>query len=495
MNPVAACTLIDTPLLQVATPCLAVAVFEDQSVKGVIRVLDEERNGRISKLLQSGAINPEFGQCTPLFSQAGIAAERIVFLGAGKLEKFGAGKYQQLNAKLAKYLRQQKLDACLNTLPHMHWEEQDLSWKTREAVKACCWGAYQYDATKPSLKNNKTLHFEFVGKPELQPELALGQAIALGTQRARELGNLPPNICNPAFLVQTARDIADTYDSAALEVLDERKMASLKMGSLLAVGQGSDNESYLIVLSYNGAEDDQAPYAFVGKGITFDTGGISLKPGAGMHEMKYDMGGAASVIGTFEAVCEAKLPINLVAVVPAVENMPGSKAYRPGDILTSMSGQTIEVLNTDAEGRLILCDALTYVQKFEPQVTIDTATLTGACVVALGKHASGLMTHQDDLADQLVAAGNACHDRVWRLPLWDDYQSQLDSPHADMANVGGKEAGTTVAGCFLARFTEGQRWAHVDIAGTAWPGGTKHGATGRPVGLFMQYLLDRIAEQ
>jgi leucyl aminopeptidase len=263
------------------------------------------------------------------------------------------------------------------------------------------------------------------------------------------------------------------------------------MGALLGVAQGSANKPRLIVLEWKGGTADEAPYALVGKGVTFDTGGISIKPAAGMEEMKFDMCGAAGVLGAFLTAVELKLKLNLVCVVPAVENMPSSNAQRPSDVVTTMSGQTVEVLNTDAEGRLILCDALTYVQKYKPQVIIDAATLTGACVVALGKHATGLMTQDDALADELLAAGNATLDRAWRLPLWDDYQSQLETGYADVANIGGKYAGAITAGCFLARFTEGFRWAHLDIAGTAWEEGRKGSATGRPVPLLVQYLLDR----
>jgi leucyl aminopeptidase len=278
-------------------------------------------------------------------------------------------------------------------------------------------------------------------------------------------------------------------------VLDHVEMEKLGFGSLLAVGRGSANKPKLVVLEYKGGAADDKPYAFVGKGITFDTGGISLKPGAGMEEMKYDMGGAAGVLGAFVAAVKMGLPVNLVCVVPAVENMPDGDAYRPSDVLTSLSGLTIEVLNTDAEGRLILCDALTYTaQTFQPKVLIDAATLTGACVIALGKHASGLMSKHDDLAAELLAAGEASLDRAWRLPLWDDYQVQLDSGFADVANIGGKNAGAITAGCFLSRFTEGQRWAHLDIAGTAWDEGRKGMATGRPVPLLAQWLIDRVAE-
>ncbi|HET7924014.1 MAG TPA: leucyl aminopeptidase, partial [Rhodanobacteraceae bacterium] len=277
------------------------------------------------------------------------------------------------------------------------------------------------------------------------------------------------------------------------EVLGRAEMTELGMGSLLAVARGSANEPQMVVLRYQGAAEGDAPYVLVGKGITFDSGGISLKPGAGMEEMKFDMCGGAGVLGTFVAAVELKLPLNIVCIVPAVENMPDGNAYRPSDILTSMSGLTIEVLNTDAEGRLILCDALTYAQRFEPQVIIDAATLTGACVVALGKHASGLMTKDDALADELLKAGNETMDRAWRLPLWDDYQQQLESGFADVANIGGKYAGAITAGCFLSRFVNGTRWAHLDIAGTAWEEGRKGLATGRPVPLLTQYLIDRAA--
>lgn len=267
-------------------------------------------------------------------------------------------------------------------------------------------------------------------------------------------------------------------------------MRELGMGALLGVAAGSANRPRLIVLQWRGGGDAQ-PHALVGKGVTFDSGGINIKPSAGMEEMKFDMGGAAGVLGAFLSAVLLKLPINLVCVVPAVENMPGNNAQRPSDVVTTMSGTTVEILNTDAEGRLILCDALTYVRRFNPQVVVDAATLTGACVVALGKHATGLMSKDDELAQQLLGAGEATLDRAWRLPLWDDYQSQLDTGYADVANIGGKYAGAITAGCFLSRFTDGLRWAHLDIAGTAWEEGRKGSATGRPVPLLAQWLLDR----
>ena len=321
-------------------------------------------------------------------------------------------------------------------------------------------------------------------------ELSQGQAIANGMALTRHLGDLPPNVCTPTYLAETAQDLAQEFDLEC-EILEESDMSALGMGSLLSVSKGSIEPPKLISLSYCG-NGDAKPIVLVGKGVTFDSGGISLKPGAGMDEMKYDMCGAASVIGTMRAVAEMRLKVNLTIVVPAVENMPAHNASKPGDVVTSMSGQTIEILNTDAEGRLILCDALTYVEKFNPEVVIDTATLTGAVIVALGKHHCGVMANDQDLADDLITAGKTALDTAWQLPLDDEYDELLKSNFADMGNIGGREAGTVTAACFLARYAKDYRWAHLDIAGTAWVSGAKKGATGRPVPLLTQYILDQI---
>jgi leucyl aminopeptidase len=365
----------------------------------------------------------------------------------------------------------------------------------RTAVLAADHGSYRYTATfKPREKSAPTELGTLVFAGESSSQGALDQAVAIaeGVRFARELANLPPNICNPAYIADQAKAFADGQDTVSCNVLDHVEMEKLGFGSLLAVARGSVNKPKLVVLQYNGGNDGDKPYAFVGKGVTFDSGGISLKPGAGMEEMKFDMGGAAGVLGGFIAAVKMGLKLNLVCVVPAVENMPDGDSYRPSDVVTSLSGLTIEVLNTDAEGRLILCDALTYTaQTFQPHTIIDAATLTGACVIALGKHASGLMSKHDDLAAELLIAGEETLDRAWRLPLWDDYQPQLDSGFADIANIGGKSAGAITAACFLSRFTEGQRWAHLDIAGTAWEEGRKGLATGRPVALLAQWLIDR----
>jgi leucyl aminopeptidase len=302
---------------------------------------------------------------------------------------------------------------------------------------------------------------------------------------------LPANICNPAYLAQEAAALAREHPKVDLEILEEEQMGELGMDALLGVSRGSSNQARLILLKYGGAREGQQPVVLVGKGITFDSGGLSLKSPDNMKQMKYDMCGAASVMGAFLTCVLLQLEINVVCIVAAAENMPDGNAYRPGDVVTSMSGKTIEVLNTDAEGRLVLCDALTYSERFKPSVIIDVATLTGACVVALGHHASGLFSNDDELANALLAAGDEVVDRAWRLPLWDDYQSQLDSPFADMQNVGGMPAGAVTAGCFLSRFVEHQRWAHLDIAGSAWKWNEKEGATGRPVGLLSCYLMSK----
>ena len=304
---------------------------------------------------------------------------------------------------------------------------------------------------------------------------------------------MPPNICHPSYLAEQAKELAKAHKNLKVDILDEKKLQALGAGAFLAVAQGSDQPPRMIVMQYNGGKKGEKPHALVGKGITFDTGGISIKPAAGMDEMKYDMGGAASVFGTLRAVLELQLPINLVCLLACAENMPSGGATRPGDIVTTMSGQTVEILNTDAEGRLVLCDTLTYAERFKPQSVIDIATLTGACIVALGSNVSGLMGNDDDLVNQILAAGRQADDRAWQLPLYDEYQEQLDSPFADIANIGGPKAGTITAGCFLSRFTKAYKWAHLDIAGTAWvSGGKDKGATGRPVPLLMQYLLDQV---
>ncbi|MEO8672547.1 MAG: leucyl aminopeptidase [Tahibacter sp.] len=478
-----------------SVPCVVVGVHDDKSMSPSAARIDEAAAGALRRLLESGDISGKIGSTHLLFGLPGMAAPRLLVVGLGEPKKFDAARFARANGDAAKVLKGLPIASALSFLTEVDVPGRDLHWKLRTAALVSDHANYRYTATfkaKDKPKADTLAHLSLAGGIEGDAALIQASAIAAGVQCARELGNLPPNICNPAYLAREAQKFAAEIPGVGCEILEREQMAELGMGSLLGVAQGSANAPKLIVLRWNGGGEAK-PYALVGKGITFDTGGISLKPGPGMEEMKFDMCGAAGMLGTFLAVAKLQLPLNIVCIVAAVENMPDGNAYRPGDVLTSMSGLTIEVLNTDAEGRLILCDALTYAQKFSPQVIIDAATLTGACVIALGKHASGLMTKDDELATQLLDAGNAALDRAWRLPLWDDYQNQLDSGFADVANIGGKNAGAITAGCFLARFTENQRWAHLDIAGTAWDEGRKGMATGRPVPLLVQYLLDRCA--
>ncbi len=478
------------------TACIVVGLFEDRTLTAAAARIDEKSGGEIKRLVEAGDVSGKLGSTQLLFALPNIAAPRVLVTGLGEPKKFDAARFQRACSEAARVLKGLPIESAVSYLAEVEVQGRGSAWAVRTAALATDAQAYKYSATFKPREKAKTPEFSalaLAAPASCASELQTANAIAAGVRYARELGNLPPNICTPAYIAEQAQKFAQENPGVSCEVLEEEDMARLGMGALLGVAQGSVNAPKLIVLQWRGAGEGDRPYAFVGKGVTFDTGGISLKPSAGMEEMKFDMCGAAGVLGAFLAAVELKLKLNLVCVVPAVENMPDGKAQRPSDVVTTMSGLTVEVLNTDAEGRLILCDALTYVQKFKPQVIIDSATLTGACVVALGKHASGLMTQDDALAAELLAAGEATLDRAWRLPLWDDYQSQLDTGYADIANIGGKYAGAITAGCFLARFTEGFRWAHLDIAGTAWEDGRKGSATGRPVQLLVQYLLDRAA--
>ncbi|KZC17269.1 MULTISPECIES: leucyl aminopeptidase [unclassified Rhodanobacter] len=479
----------------VDSACVLVGVYEQGVLTSAAAQLDSAAGGAIKRQVESGDISGKAGSTTVLFAPAGIAAQRVLVVGLGAQKSFDAARFQKVNIEATRALARLPVANAVSCLTEVDVPGRDGAWRVRTAALACDHAAYRYTATfKPRDKNKQPelAALTFAAGADAQGGLDQAVAIAEGVRFARELANLPPNICNPAYIAAQAQAFADAQDKVSCTVLDEAGMEKLGFGSLLAVARGSVNKPRLIALEYKGGNEGDKPYAFVGKGVTFDSGGISLKPGAGMEEMKFDMGGAAGVLGAFVAAVKMGLKLNLVCVVPAVENMPDGDSYRPSDVLTSLSGLTIEVLNTDAEGRLILCDALTWTaQTYQPQALIDAATLTGACVIALGKHASGLMSKHDDLAAELLAAGEETLDRAWRLPLWDDYQAQLDSGFADVANIGGKSAGAITAGCFLSRFTDGQRWAHLDIAGTAWEEGRKGLATGRPVALLAQWLMDR----
>ncbi|MBX3725785.1 MAG: leucyl aminopeptidase [Xanthomonadales bacterium] len=476
-----------------AVGALVVGLFEDRVMTSAAAAVDEACGGRLKALVDAEDISGKSGKVGVLHRLDGLDSPRVLVVGLGDRRKFDAAAYRKAVAVAVRALRETPAADALLTLPEIDVPGRDRAWRIRHAVQVAAAESYQYTATrKPRPVALRRL--DLPGGDADAPALARARATAAGVAAARELGNLPPNICTPEYMAKHAQALAASLEGVDCTVLEEAEMESLGMGSLLAVARGSANRPRLIALSWRGGAEGDKPHVLVGKGITFDTGGISLKPGPGMEEMKFDMCGAATVLGAFEAAVRARLPVNLSVVVAAVENMPDGAAYRPGDVLTSMSGKTIEVLNTDAEGRLILCDALTWAQKtFEPKVLVDCATLTGACVVALGKHPHGLFSADDELARELLEAGEAEHDRAWRMPLWSDYQEQIDSVVADVANLGGKWGGAITAACFLWRFTEGQRWAHLDIAGTAWDEGRKGLATGRPVPLLVEYLARQAA--
>ncbi|TWI58450.1 leucyl aminopeptidase [Pseudomonas duriflava] len=482
------------------TATLVVAIGENGYLDNSAAAIDTASSGALSAAIRRGDMAGKPGQTLLLTGLAGLKAERVLLVGCGKAEEGIADRaYRKLIASVLGVLKGLGgADAAL-CLADINVKQRDTYTKTRLLIETLSDGLYVFDRFKsqkaePSALKKISLVTSKTAQAEIERAVTHGQAIAAGVAYAKDFGNLPPNICHPVFIGEEAKALGKQYKDAGLkvDVLDEKKMQELGMGSFLAVAQGSAQPPRLVVLNYKGAGKNTQPHVLVGKGITFDTGGISIKPSQGMDEMKYDMCGAASVLGTFRAALELKLPINLVGLLACAENMPSGTATRPGDIVTTMSGQTVEILNTDAEGRLVLCDTLTYAERFKPQSVIDIATLTGACITALGTLVSGLMGNDDDLIQQIKAAGDAADDRVWQLPLHDEYQEQLDSPFADMANIGGPKAGTITAGCFLSRYAKNYRWAHLDVAGTAWiSGGKEKSATGRPVPLLMQYLLDR----
>ena len=487
-------TLNTTAPTAASADCVVVGLYADGSLSPAANAIDQASNGALARLVTRGDLTGKAGSTALLHDVAGVTAPRVLVVGLGEASKFTAAAYIKAVTAAVKALKTGAAASIVLTLSELAVAGRDAAWTIRQAVIAANHAAYRYSATfgHKKAETGGVAHVAINGDDAAA--LATGIAIAEGVEYARELGNLPPNICNPAYLAQRATEFAAAHEGAEAEILEEAQMEALGMGSLLAVARGSANRPRLIVLKWNGAADTSAkPYVLVGKGITFDTGGVNLKTQGGIEDMKFDMCGGANVIGTFVATVKAKMAVNLVAIVPAVENAIDGNAYRPSDIITSMSGKTIEVGNTDAEGRLILCDALTYAQRFEPAALVDVATLTGACMVALGRVVSGLMTHDDTLANELLAAGETVYDRAWRLPLFEEYQSLIDSTFADVYNIGGRWGGAITAGCFLSRFTEGQRWAHLDIAGVADEDGKTGMATGRPVGLLTQWLLDRAA--
>lgn len=483
--------------------CVVVGVYEDGVLSEAAKVLDVASHGFITQIVTRGDMEGKAGASLMLHSAPVLATPRVLLVGLGKENELDAKKFAQAARASIKALSSLPIKEALTTLADLPVKNMDVRRRVALLAEASLDAGYQFDAPKQKKEDKKDkpkkslkkliVHVASTEVAEAKQGLVAGESLAKGVRLAKDLGNLPPNVCTPTYLAEQAQKMGKQHDFK-VKVLDVDDIKKLGMGSFMGVAQGSQEPPKFIVMEYLKGKKDQKPVVLVGKGITFDTGGISLKPGAEMDEMKYDMCGAASVLGTLRAVSEMELAINVVALIPTCENMPDGRATRPGDVLTSMSGLTIEVLNTDAEGRLILCDALTYAERYEPAVVIDIATLTGACVIALGHHASGLFTNQDALANDLLQAGEEALDRAWRMPLWEDYQSQLDSNFADMANIGGRAAGSITAACFLSRFTKKYDWAHLDIAGTAWKSGKEKGGTGRPVPLLTQFLMNRVTD-
>jgi leucyl aminopeptidase len=460
--------------------------------------LDAASRGYLGAALKRGDMDGKAGSTLLLPGAPGMAFERVLLVGLGKDKEFADKAYRDAVRGALKALAATGARDAVLYLADLEVKKRDATWRAEQAVLCAMEATYRFermkssrDAPSASLARLVLNCAENTAKAAMTEGMRRGLAIGHGMNLARDLGNLPGNVCTPSYLAEQAQSLAESH-GLALEVLDRDDMERLGMGSLLSVAKGSEQPPKFIVLRYNG-QNGGKPVVLVGKGITFDSGGISIKPAAEMDEMKYDMCGAASVLGALRAVAELDLNLNVVGLIPTCENMPSGGANKPGDIVTSMSGQTIEVLNTDAEGRLILCDALTYAERFGPAAVVDIATLTGACVIALGHVASGLLANKPALAKELLDAGETSGDRCWQLPLWDEYQEQLKSNFADMANIGGRPGGTITAAAFLSRFAKKYAWAHLDIAGTAWKSGKEKGGTGRPVPLLVHFLAARAA--
>lgn len=476
--------------------CCVVGIFQGKQLQGLAAQVDQLSAGALSAHINSGGFEAKENESIVLYDVPGLKWQKLIAIGYGKADELDVKRYRQVAETVVKKLRELHVTGADLWLLADEVNGCDHKVKARHLIEAMGNAMYRFDKMKSSADKPKPMAIAFQVATEVQLKktrqgVQQGKAILDGVNLAKDLANLPGNVCNPSYLAQQARNLQKKY-AIKTKVLNQSQMEKLGMDALLSVAKGSSQPAKLIIMEYHGAAAKQSPVVLVGKGLTFDAGGISLKPAAKMDEMKYDMCGAASVFGALVAAAELKLPINVSGVIPSSENLPDGNANKPGDIVTSMSGKTIEILNTDAEGRLILCDALTYVERFKPAAVVDIATLTGACVVALGQHASGLLANDQDLADELLQAGEKSLDRAWLLPLWQDYQSQLDSNFADIANIGGPSAGTITAACFLSCFTNKYSWAHLDIAGTAWrSGGKDKGATGRVVPLLSQFLIDR----
>jgi leucyl aminopeptidase len=475
--------------------CVVVGVFDNRKPSLSADLIDRASGGYISEIIRRGDMEGKLGSTLLLHNVKGTLADRVLLVGLGKERDFREREFRSAIRSAVRLLNETGSYEAVVYLTEEKVKRREVAWRVEHAVVVAMEAVYRFDQMKSQpaevRRPLRKLTLSVPQRSDLtsgEAAAARGLAISHGMDLARDLGNLPGNICTPRHLAERAQTLAQDL-GLKCEIFDREKIEELKMGSFLSVTNGSDQPPRFIVLEYWGAGKKQKPFVLVGKGVTFDSGGISLKPGLDMDHMKFDMCGAASVLGTLCAIGELKAKINVIGLVPACENMPSGRATKPGDIVKSMSGQTIEVLNTDAEGRLILCDALTYAERYEPAAVVDIATLTGAMVVALGHIASGMFSNSDSLARALINAGEESFDRSWQMPLWDDYQEGLASNFADFANISGRAGGSITAACFLSKFTKKYDWAHLDIAGVAWNEGKEKGATGRPVPLLTTWLL------
>jgi leucyl aminopeptidase len=469
---------------------VVLGIHTNQELTPAAKRVDQASRGAVRKAL--GDVSGKTGSTLLLRALPGVAAERVLLVGLGERKEFAEAGYRDAVRAAANALKDLGAKEAALFLVDAKIGSQPVSWNVRQAVLGMRDVFYRFDQLKTQKKSSEPALSRVVlplsPNSQLQQALAEASATADGAALARTLGNLPSNVCTPSYLADEAKKLARQY-KLKVEVLERSDMEKLGMGAFLAVTRASHEPPKLIILRYAGAAKTKKPLVLVGKGITFDTGGISIKPAGEMDEMKFDMSGAGSVLGTLRALAGMRAPVNVIGVIPTCENMPGGHATKPGDVVTTLSGQTVEILNTDAEGRLILCDALTYAARFQPEAVVDIATLTGACVVALGHVATGLFANDQKLADEIRAAAEDAWDRVWQMPLWEDYQEGLRSNFADFANIGGRPGGAITAACFLARFTREMRWAHLDIAGTAWKSGREKGSTARPVPLLVRFAL------
>ena len=500
---------------QLKTAVLGVGIFTDGVLSPAADVIDRASNGAIRSVMKT-EFTAKVGSTLTLRNLSGVTPPRVVLIGLGKQSDYNAPAHARAERVFAEVCVQARVTEATSTLASIACPHSTVTDRARDAASAASDATYHYEASfgkpdpeaRPKLKKI-TLFINRADSAAAETGLKQGAALGKGVSFARTLGNLPGNLCTPTYLGDAAKKLGRDFKSIKVTVLDGKQIAALGMGSFLSVSKGSDQPPRFIVMHYKAkpakaavktkatskadAASPTGPIVLIGKGITFDSGGISIKSAGAMDEMKFDMCGAASVLGTFLSLAELSLPGEYVGLIPTCENLINGSANKPGDVVTSMSGQTIEILNTDAEGRLVLCDALTYAERFKPSMVIDIATLTGACVTALGSVNSGLFSKDDALAEALLKAGQQSNDPAWRMPLDDAYQIQLKSNFADMANIGGPPAGAVTAACFLSRFAKAYRWAHLDIAGTAWKGGALKGSTGRPVPLLLQFLLNQAA--